>query len=58
MSDVQNKILDNSKYITTLEFDKLKKENFAARSRQTDLVTKTDVDNKLTSFNKQVKQNK
>ena len=33
MGDVQNKIPDNS---TTLEFDKLKKENFAARSRQTD----------------------
>ena len=29
--EVENKILDHAKYITTQEFSKLTKENFAAR---------------------------
>ena len=33
ISEVENKILDNSKYITTQEFNKLTAENFAARLR-------------------------
>ena len=43
--------------ITTEEFNKLTAENFAARLKQADLVNKTDFDNKLTSFNRQIIQN-
>ena len=38
--------------ITTLEFNKLTAEKFAERSNQANLVTKTDLDKKLTSFNR------
>ena len=58
ISEVENKILDNSKNITTQEFYKLTAENFAARLKQGDLVNKTDFDNKLTSFNRQITSNK
>ena len=51
---VENKICNNSKYITTQEFNKLMAENFAARLKQADLVKKTDFDYKLTSFNKRI----
>ena len=36
ISEVENKIPDNSKYITTHEFDKLTAQNFAARLKQAD----------------------
>ena len=58
ITGVQNKSPDNSKYITTQEFNKLKTENFAARLKQANLVSKTDFDNKLTSFNKRITSNK
>ena len=58
ISEVENKIPDNSKYITTQEFNKLTAENFAAKLKQTDLVNKTDLDNKLTSFSKRITSNK
>ena len=58
ISEVENKISDNSKYITTQEFNKLTAENFAAKLKQTDLVNKTDLDNKLTSFSKRITSNK
>ena len=54
ISEVENKILDNSKNITTQEFYKLT----AERLKQGDLVNKTDFDNKLTSFNRQITSNK
>ena len=54
MSEVENKIPDNSKYITTQEFNKLT----AAKLKQADLVNKTDFDNKLTTFNKGITSNK
>ena len=44
ISEVGNKILNNSKYIFTQEFNKLFVKNFEARLKQADLV------NKLTSF--------
>ena len=50
ISEVENKIPDNSKYITTQEFNKLTVQNLAARFKQAELVNKTDFDNKLTSF--------
>ena len=46
MSEVENKIPDHAKYITTHEFNKLVAENFAARLKQTNLMHKTDFDNK------------
>ena len=57
-SEVEIKIPDNSKHITTQEFNKLTAENFAAKLKQADLVNKTDFDNKLTSFNKRITSNK
>ena len=51
---VENKIPEHAKYTTTPEFDKLAAENFAARIKKTDLVRKSDFDNKLTSFNRKI----
>ena len=49
---VENKITDHAKYITAQEFNKLIAENFAARLKQANLVSKTDFDKKLKSFNR------
>ena len=57
LSEVENKIHDHAKYITTEEFNKARAENFAARLKQANLVSKTDFDNKL-SFNKWITWNK
>ena len=46
ISEIENKIPDNSKNITTQEFNKLTAEIFAARLNQADLVKKTDFDKK------------
>ena len=56
ISEVENKIANNSKYITTQEFNQLRAEYFAARLKEAYLVTKTDFDNNLTSFNRQLLQ--
>ena len=58
ISEVEKKIPDHAIYITTPEFNKLTAENFAARLKQTNLVIKTEFDNKLTSFNKRITSNK
>ena len=50
IGEVENKILDHVKYITIQVFNKLTAENFAARLKKANLVSKTDFDNKLTSF--------
>ena len=54
ISEVENKTSDHAKYITTQECNKLTAENFTAKLKQADLVTKTDFDNKLTSYNKRI----
>ena len=56
INETEKKITDDNhdKYITTPEFNKLTSENFAARLKQANLVTKTEFDNKLTSFNKRI----
>ena len=54
ISEVENKIPYHDKYITTPEFNKLTAESFVARLKQADIVNKTDFDNKLTSFNRQI----
>ena len=56
--EVENKVPNHDKYITTLEFNKLTAENFTARLKQANLVTKTDFDKKLTSFNRKITSNK
>ena len=58
ISEVENKIPDNSKYITTQEFNKLTAENFATRLTQVNLVSKTEFSNKLTNYNKRITSNK
>ena len=58
ISWVENKVPDHAKYITTPEFNKLTAENFTARLKQADQVTKTDFDNELKNFNKQITSNK
>ena len=57
IGEVMNKIPDHAKYITTQEFDKLTAENFAARPKQANLVSKTDFENEL-SFNRKITSNR
>ena len=54
----ENKILDQAKYIIIQEFNNLTAETFAARLIQANLVSKTDFDNKLISFNRKVALNR
>ena len=58
INEVENKIPNNSKYFTPQEFNKLTAKNVEARLKQTDLVNKTDFDNKLTSLNRRINSNK
>ena len=58
ISEVENKLPDHAKYITTPEFNELTAENFASRLKQANLVSKTDFDNKLISFNRKFNSNK
>ena len=58
ISQVENKIPNHDKYITTPEFIKLTAKNSTARLKQANLVTKTDFDKKLTSFNRKITSNK
>ena len=58
ISELEHNIPDNSKYITTQTFNKLTTVNFAGRLKQADLVNKTDFNNQLTRFNKQITANK
>ena len=58
ISEVENKIPNHYGYITTPEFNMLTAESFAARLNQANLVTKTDFDNKLATFNRQIASSK
>ena len=60
ISEIEKKITDHDhdKYITTLKFNKLTAESFAARLAQENLVIKTDFDNKLISLNRKINSNK
>ena len=58
ISEIENKIPDNSKYIFIQQCNMLTAENFAARLKQANLVSKTDFDNKLTTFNRRITSNK
>ena len=52
ISEVKNKIPDHSKYITTQKFNMLTAENFAAKLKQANLVSKTKFDNRKITSNK------
>ena len=54
INEVENKIPNRTKYITTPEFNKLTAENFAARAKQANLVSKTDFEKELINFNRKV----
>ena len=57
--EVENKMFGNSRYVTTQEFNKSTAERFLQQDKkQANLVSKTDYDNKITSFNKQIASNK
>ena len=58
ISEVENKIPDHAKYITTPEFNKLTEQNFAVRLKQANLINKTDFDNKLISLIEKLPQTK
>ena len=56
ITEVGNKTLDVSKYITTPKFSKFSSEIFEAKIKQAkaNLVSKNDSDDKLISFNKNI----
>ena len=58
INEVKNKTDDHGKYIATKELKKLTAEKFSARLKQANLVSKTDFDNKLISFNRKIASNK
>ena len=60
INEIEKNITDqhHDKYITTPEFNKLTSKYFAAKLKQANFATKTDFDNKLTTFNKQITSNK
>ena len=57
IKEVENKIPNHEKFITTPEFNKLTAQNFTARLKQANLVTETDFDEKLTDFNRKITSN-
>ena len=58
ISEIENKIPDHAKVITTQGFNKLTAGNVATRLKQVNLVSKTNFDNKLISFNRKIISNK
>ena len=60
ITETENKLTnhDHDKYITTPEFNKVTAENFAARLKQANLVTKAYFDDKLKSINRKISSNK
>ena len=58
IGEVEDNILDHVKYVNTAEFKTLMAENFPVSLKQADLMSKTDFDNKLASFNKGITSNK
>ena len=60
VTEIENKLnnQNHDKYIHTSEFNKLAVDFFNARIAQANLVTKTDFDAKLSSFNRKITKNK
>ena len=57
-SEVEKKIPNQDKYITAPEFNKLTAESYSLRLKQANLVTKTDFDKKLSSFDRKIASKK
>ena len=60
MTEIENKLTyhNHDKYITTPEFNTLAFDVFNARLAKANLITKTDFDAKLSSFNRKIMANK
>ena len=60
ITETEKKLTDHNhdKYITTPEFNTLAGDVFNARLEQANLITKTDFDAKLSSFNRKITANK
>ena len=60
MTETEQKLTDHNhdKYITTPEFNTLAASVFNARLAQANLITKTEFDAKLSSFNRKISANK
>ena len=58
ISEVENKIPNHDKYITTPEFNKLTAENVTPKLKQANLVIKTDFEKLLASYNRKITSNK
>ena len=60
ISEIEKKVADNNddKNINTPQFNNFTADIFAARLAQANLITKTDFDIKLTSFNNKINSNK
>ena len=60
ITEIEKKLTDqkHGEYITTPEFNKLAANVFNMRLAQANLVTKTDLDAKLSSLNKKITSNK
>ena len=60
ITEIEKKRTDHNhdKYITTPEFNTLAADVFSARLAQTNLVTKTDFDAKLSTLNRKITANK
>ena len=60
VTEIENKLNNHNhdKCIDTLEFNKLAVDVFNARIAQAILITKTDLDAKLSGLNKKITQNK
>ena len=60
VTEIENKLNNHNhdKYITTSEFKTLAADAFNARLSRENLVTKTDFDANLSSFNREIMENK
>ena len=60
VTEIENKLNDHNldKYFTTPEFNKLAADIFKVRLAQANLILKTDFDVKLSSFNRNITNNK
>ena len=58
INEVENKMPDQYKYITTQESNILTGEMFEAKLKRADLVNKTDFDNNLAKVNRRITSNK
>ena len=60
ISETEKKVTNHNhdKYITSPGLNKLTAESFAARLEYVNLITRTDFDKRLTSFNRKINSNK